>query len=499
MKKYLSILLFTMASCFAFSGNGSGTEDAPFIITTVDELQEMKDNLTAHYRLGNDIDASETEEWNVGRHDFDDLTPDSAMGFEPVGTRDAPFEGSLNGAGFEIEAVYMNRCATSRTGIIGYADSGATIDSLGIVDVHIVSRDCSGGVVGLNYGSVSNCYVTGSVSSKVSSTIGGVVGENFGLVSNCYATASVSTGDDRVAGGVVGRNNGTVTHSYFTGSVSGDSHTGGVVASNHGLVTHCYNTGLVSGSLIAGGVAGRNFEDGIVRNSYSTGPVEGHSSIGGVVGNNEGVVANCYATGSVSGDKAGGIVGDNDRYASIRNCYTTSTVSGSNFVGPVVGTSWSSMGDSIINCFFNLETFGADVDNRIDAGVDKWCKSVKGKTPTELKTESNFTEVDWDFDSTWEIDGNNYPFLQWESEQTTAIKDFEYHSKSGLSLTNNSITLSENSPYTISIFSVNGRLLRYINSTELTLQLNTLNLANGIYQMRVVQGSDVFTGQFMLK
>ncbi|MBA7656028.1 hypothetical protein ES703_63941 [subsurface metagenome] len=44
----------------AFSGTGSGTAQDPYIITNVDQLQEMKDDLSAWYELGNDIDATAT-------------------------------------------------------------------------------------------------------------------------------------------------------------------------------------------------------------------------------------------------------------------------------------------------------------------------------------------------------------------------------------------------------------------------------------------------------
>ena len=47
----------------------------------------------------NDIDASETREWNIGDHDGNPETPDSAMGFEPVGKRGNGFKGGFDGKG----------------------------------------------------------------------------------------------------------------------------------------------------------------------------------------------------------------------------------------------------------------------------------------------------------------------------------------------------------------------------------------------------------------
>lgn len=59
-----TVLLLTAAfsTALSFSGLGSGTEEDPYQITTVHQLQEMNDDLSAHYILMNDIDASETRE-----------------------------------------------------------------------------------------------------------------------------------------------------------------------------------------------------------------------------------------------------------------------------------------------------------------------------------------------------------------------------------------------------------------------------------------------------
>lgn len=52
---------------------GSGTIGDPYIIYDVDDLQAMKNDLTAYYELNSDINAIDTELWNGGK------------GFEPIG------------------------------------------------------------------------------------------------------------------------------------------------------------------------------------------------------------------------------------------------------------------------------------------------------------------------------------------------------------------------------------------------------------------------------
>jgi len=62
-KLIILFLILSYSYALSFSGNGSGTEEDPYQITNVHELQEMNDDLSAYYILMNDIDASETREW----------------------------------------------------------------------------------------------------------------------------------------------------------------------------------------------------------------------------------------------------------------------------------------------------------------------------------------------------------------------------------------------------------------------------------------------------
>ncbi len=57
-------LFLIAAPASAFSGGGAGTIAEPYQITNATQLQEMKDNLVAHYALMNDIDCSDTVNWN---------------------------------------------------------------------------------------------------------------------------------------------------------------------------------------------------------------------------------------------------------------------------------------------------------------------------------------------------------------------------------------------------------------------------------------------------
>ena len=55
---------------------GDGSPGDPYQISNVTELQAIKDDLSAHYILVNNIDASDTVTWN------------DCAGFEPIGNYD---------------------------------------------------------------------------------------------------------------------------------------------------------------------------------------------------------------------------------------------------------------------------------------------------------------------------------------------------------------------------------------------------------------------------
>ncbi len=77
---------------------GSGTQTDPYIIMNVKDLQAMDQDLSAHYVLGRDIDATETEHWNDG------------AGFSPIGLKSGgSFTGSFDGQGYSIKDLRINR------------------------------------------------------------------------------------------------------------------------------------------------------------------------------------------------------------------------------------------------------------------------------------------------------------------------------------------------------------------------------------------------------
>jgi hypothetical protein len=254
--KAYSILLFAgilailvpMGSAQGFSGAGSGTEQDPYIITNVYQLQEMNNDLDAWYELGNDIDASATRNWNWNEEEG------IYKGFSPVGG----FTGHFDGRGHIITHLYINRTSVEAglqdIGLFGYV-MGSEIKNVGLLEVDITGGHETGALVANNDGGISHAYSTGRVKSVADFlywAIGGLVGLNHdgATIINSYSTASVSGAYS--VGGLVGSNSGVITNCYSTGDVSGVEDVGGLVGSNGaGVCLDSEDVPLTVGGLLA--------------------------------------------------------------------------------------------------------------------------------------------------------------------------------------------------------------------------------------------------------
>lgn len=352
------------------TANGGSTFRAAMLVNSANQLQDLSTNLSGHYALGKDIDASATSGWNAGQ------------GFAPIGSSGSPFSGSFDGLNRVITGLSINRPAASHVGLFGY--STGTIANVGLTSANITGNNSVGTLAGTNAagGSINNAYATGSVSGGDNALLlGGLTGANLGNLANSYSKASVTGGNSsNTLGGLTGYSNGVITAAYATGAVTGgnSAHTiGGLIGSNEGSITTSYASGKASGgtsSRLIGGLAGYSF--GPIANSYATGAATGGASsdiVGGLIGYHEGTITNAYATGLVTAaTNAGGLFGTND--GTVNNAYWNTQTSGKSTSG--TGTA---------------------------AGT--------GKTSAELMAQANL--AGFDFAGTWNIVENvSYPFLR---------------------------------------------------------------------------------------
>lgn len=134
LSKKVSFVLFLCAQmAFAQFSGGTGSKTDPYKLSSLADLEELSDNVNdgndyvgKYLRLTQNIDASAT-----GQDDYH-----NGHGFNPIGKDAARFNGHLNGGGFVVENLKMDKIRY--VGLIGYADSASTIDSIGVVVMYLV-------------------------------------------------------------------------------------------------------------------------------------------------------------------------------------------------------------------------------------------------------------------------------------------------------------------------------------------------------------------------
>lgn len=292
-------------------------------INTLADLEAVRNNLSGHYILGANIDAT-------------------GIPFLAIGSSTNPFTGTFDGNGHTINGLHVSGNGIY-VGLFAEVGSGGTIENLGLTNLSVSAPRgyAVGGLVGRNLGTIENSYTTGVVSGTAGNfvpgligiAIGGIAGWNFGTIENSRSSANITSNTTSFVdlGGLSGGNTGTIDHSHASGTVSGHSgaygsglvEIGGLVGAlgfgaNAGLIENSYATGPVistGSNTAAGGLVGAELSNSTILQSYATGSVTagGPSWIGGLEGILfNGTIAQSFATGSTTvgfaGD-AGGLVG----------------------------------------------------------------------------------------------------------------------------------------------------------------------------------------------
>ncbi len=251
MKKYLliAVMLLMLIPQNAFAApvdiKGSGTPEEPYIIYTANGLDQVRNDLSATYKLGADIDLSGYSNW------------------APIGNDSAQFSGIFDGSNYKIGNLTINYIEAGLDyGLFGNVGLNGQIKNTHLENVNIKGDYYVGALAGINSGTITNSSVTGSVTGN--EAVGGLVGSNRGKIATSSSTATVSSTVGS-AGGIAGENDGEISNTYSTGSTAAVIRSGGFVAYNVGTITNCYSTGTVVGEF-TGGLVNGNF--GTVTNSY---------------------------------------------------------------------------------------------------------------------------------------------------------------------------------------------------------------------------------------
>ena len=228
------------------------------------DLDAVRHNPRGHHRLMNDLDST-----MAGYEKLAGPTANNGKGWEPIRGRGWPyrvrlFSGTLDGQGYEIRDLFVNRPCD--VGLFALVSAGGVIKNVHVLNATLTNGSQAGGLAIDNSESVSDANLSPMVGPGPLG-YGILVAWNEGTVTNCSASGSV--GGDYDVGGLVGRNTGTVTNSYFSGSASGQGAVGGLVAYNWGAVGDSYvSSGSVTGNNNVGGLVGASSHGAAVSNCY---------------------------------------------------------------------------------------------------------------------------------------------------------------------------------------------------------------------------------------
>ncbi|MCR4807817.1 MAG: hypothetical protein K5857_09100 [Lachnospiraceae bacterium] len=250
-----------------------------------------------------------------------DLTLDGS-GFKYIPT----FGGIFDGGGHTISGLTVSD-AESYTGLFCITQESALIKDLNVEGSLVPSgkQMATGGIVGDNYGAISNCTFTGNIDGYDYS--GGIAGynEQTGTISNCKAGGYVL--GMHFTGGIAGYNLGTISgctneckinitsvdetvslkdlnidqYADKIKNLFGDNNkqdstniinstvdTGGICGYSQGVIMSCVNNALVGYEHVGynvGGIVGR--QNGYVDLCVNNGEVYGRKDVGGIVGQAE--------------------------------------------------------------------------------------------------------------------------------------------------------------------------------------------------------------------
>ena len=219
---------------------GSGTKNDPYQIGTAEQLKRFRDivngaggqtqNRGAYAVLTANIDLN-NEPWTpIGNY---------------TTTNEVFYEGTFDGGGHTISNLNVTDrfiCA----GLFG-AIKGGTIKNLTVAgnvshNYFVGQSGHVGGIVGCaSNAAIENCSNHCSVTGGSSDFIGGIAGSNIdgARIIDCYNVGTI-TGTINGTGGVTGLNMGTISNCYNVGTVSNGDQVGEIVGSNHGTVENCY-------------------------------------------------------------------------------------------------------------------------------------------------------------------------------------------------------------------------------------------------------------------
>lgn len=375
------VLALALSGCSAqkttagFAG-GSGTADDPYQIATAEQLERVRNELTASYVLTADIDLVGIENWtSIGDVKLSATDPETGeVDFSTA------FSGTFDGGGYTISNLNCTAADDSiAAGLFGCMTG--TVTNLTMENAVVIGSETNmaiGGVMGYGMGTVTDITLKGDNTITGINCVGGIVGGNQGRVDGCTVENAdiVVIGDNDFTGGLIqcdiAECGGLVVGGSFMGTVDYCTANGTVTATGNEPV----GLGGIAGCIqCAPSITGNTVTVRInAGNGHAIGGLCGYAGMGD---DGDGTIdppcsiTDCTVNVTVNANGAthvGGLVGTGlyyygmeDRFT-VENCSVTGAINGAVTPGTVAGRA---VGSEIISCKTNVKIDGKQSESQI--------------------------------------------------------------------------------------------------------------------------------------
>lgn len=421
-----AILLFALVLTVvphnvASAMEGNGTSQSPYLISTVEDFDQISSRPYAYYQITNDLDFQNVERTSIpeftGTLDGAGFTL-SNLNLVDNGNCDASLISILrNGTIKNFTIANSKSTYTSQFGsavlVVGFVTESiyygnSLVDGITVIDSEVYSKDSAAAIAGNNSASIKNCNV-------INTTVVGA--SRVGAI--CFMDDSATISNCHVIGGELKAENDSNSNSYIGGIGS---------YGYYSKITNCsvkdtkISSTMSSKKSYVGGITGYAYSTKYTNCSSTANIYAENGSAGGMNGGgSDCTFTECYSEGIISASfVAAGFMAEG--YASITNCYANNTLINTNSVAGI-GAGFSNNSTSIIKNSYCSSTIDAPIIFPIGASnsitnsyfnkdiLQIQTPETQARSQEQMYQQSNYEG--WNFDTIWIIDdGMDYPKLR---------------------------------------------------------------------------------------
>ncbi|MGM0445744.1 MAG: ankyrin repeat domain-containing protein [Bacillota bacterium] len=390
MKKklyYLSlvVVMVIMISSLSYAqddfAGGSGTKEDPYLIETIEQLNNVRDYEGSYFKQISDLDFNDDQEWEpIGEYvDSDNLG----------------FNGVYDGNNKTIKNL--------KDALFGSVDKNFKIKNLSLKNVNAKK---GAGLVYSNFGgTIKNIDVSGKIYGEKYDTAGGLAAFNTGIIKNCSTSIEITTNEVDYIGGLVGENAGSVFNSHSVGKLNVEGENSRFVGGLVGLQSMSGSGHLISSSAdvdifmylkekgTAGGLVG--YLNSIVENSYAMGNVTGKGdNLGELVGKHNDIGidrGNTYSMGKVINKEF-----NEEDSSTLEEFKLIETINQSELQEQIEDLNLNKRNDKGRTLLHHAAIYNnnsAVIKELIDAGININARDTHGYTPLHYAAQYNNVEV----------------------------------------------------------------------------------------------------------